>query len=255
MDPKLLPRAGIIQNPRKDYLCSSAHLNSISGQNVLCVGYREAEIEEYIVPHRPAAITLLNLWRDHPDGTATKFPLITGDLTKRVDLPDGQFDAVLTLSLLEHLTRLSRGIEEIHRVLKPRGYLYAFFGPTWSSAYGHHIYERAGDPLFDFSVWQMPAHLHLLCSPSEIIRFYVDNGYGEIGGRTALHWFYDADHINRLMYEDYLDILAQRFQFILQESMYTPLPLEHIALLRSKYPRYKDFTTYGGKFILQALGA
>jgi hypothetical protein len=55
------------------------------------------------------------------------------------------------------------------------------------------------------------------------------------------------------MYEDYTDILGARFQVVFQECMFTQLPLSHIALLRSRFPRYRDFTTYGAKYIQQAL--
>jgi SAM-dependent methyltransferase len=253
MNPELLPRPGMLLNARKDYLSANTHFASISGKEVLCIGYSEAEIDEYVLPQNPGAITALTLWANHQDARVTKYPLVIGDITQRTEFRDSSFDAVLTLSVLEHMTPLPAGVREIYRILKPGGHFYALFGPAWSSPYGHHIYERAGDPLLDFTCWQMPAHMHLLCSPEEIMHFYAEHGYGESGGHAALHWFYEADHINRLMYDDYIDILGQCFQFIVQELMYTPLPLSHIALLRSKFPRYRDFSTYGAKYILQAL--
>jgi SAM-dependent methyltransferase len=253
MNPDHLPRAGALLNARKDYLAIHAPLASIAGKDVLCIGYSEAEIDEYISPHNPSAITALTLWDNHQDARVTKYPLVIGDITQRTQFVSQSFDAVLTLSLLEHMNPLQSGVDEIYRILKPGGYFFAFFGPAWSSPYGHHIYERVGDPFLDFTSWQMPAHMHLLCSPAEIMRFYVEHGYDELAGKAALHWFYDAGHINRLMYDDYIDILGQKFQFVLQELMYTPLPLSHLELLRSKFPRYHDFSTYGAKYILQAL--
>jgi SAM-dependent methyltransferase len=253
MNPRLLPYAGTIQNTRKDYLTYTAHLTSIRAKRVLCVGYSESEIDQYILPQRPAAITSLALWKDHVDARTTKYQLVIGDLTAQTEFPAGCFDAILTMSLLEHLTPLPSAVDEMHRLLGPAGHLYALFGPVWSSPYGHHVYERPRDPLLDFTVGQMPAHMHLLCSPAEIVRFYQENGYAESDAQAALHWFYEAEHINRLMYDDYTDILATRFQFVFQELMFTPLPSRHLEMLRSRFPRYQDFTTYGAKYVLQAL--
>jgi SAM-dependent methyltransferase len=252
VNPRLLPYPGPLQNARKDYLPSTAHLASITGKRVLCIGYSEPEIDEYVAPQRPAEITALTLWEDHLDARVTRYPLVIGDLTKGTGFPPGHLDAILTLSLLEHLTPLPDAVKEMYRILGPGGHLYALFGPVWSSPYGHHIYERPQDPLFDFSAWRMPAHIHLLCSPAEIARFYEESGYEASGGQVALHWFYEAAHINRLMYDDYTDILGARFQLVFQECMFTQLPLSHIELLRSRFPRYRDFTTYGAKYILQA---
>lgn len=251
MNPDKLPRPGQIVNFDKDYIRKTTHIASIESARTLCIGFSEAEIDLYVAPLGPAPITALTLWEDHIDSRVTKYPLVIGDVTQRTDFPDGQFDAVVTLSLLEHLTPLAGAIEEIYRVLRPEGYLFAAWGPAWSSAYGHHIYERAGDPLFDFSAWRMPAHLHLLCSPEDIMGFYEANGYGRSGGQSALHWFYEAPHINRVMFEDYAELLKPRFQFLFQQHLYTPLPATHLRCLKERFPTYSDFTTYGANWILR----
>lgn len=253
MNPWELPRCGPILNATKDYVRLNRRLASISGKRVLCIGYSEAEIDEYIAPEDPAEIVALTLWENHADAQVRKFSLVIGDITKRTDFPPGHFDAVMTLSVFEHVNPLKSAIDELHRILKPGGYLFVLFGPAWSSPYGHHIYHRAGDRLLDFCRWETPAHIHLLCSPAEILRFYTENGYDASDGQAALHWFFETEHINRAMYEDYIDLLSCRFQFVFSESMFTPLPLSHINLLRSRFSRYRDFTTYGAKFILQAL--
>src|SRR5438128_7619316 len=109
MDPRLLPRAGTLLNGRKDFLSSNVHLASISGKEVLCIGYSEAEIDEYILPQNPNAITALTLWQDHQDARVTKYPLVIGDITQRTKFQGKSFDAVLTLSVLEHMTPLAAG--------------------------------------------------------------------------------------------------------------------------------------------------
>jgi SAM-dependent methyltransferase len=251
MNPSLLPVPGVPANADKDYLERTQHIVPLVNRRVLCIGYNQAELDQFVAPFRPAEISVLTFWEGHQDTLIKKYPLTIADITKPTPFADGAFDAILTLSLLEHLTPLEDALNEMRRILRPGGHLCALFGPAWSSPHGHHIYERAGDPLLDFSVWKMPAHIHLLCSPQEIVNYYRECGYGDSGGLIAQHWFYETKIINRLMYEDYVRLLGERFQWCYQELMYNTLPEEHLAELRRKFPPYRDFTTYGARYILQ----
>lgn len=44
-----------------------------------------------------------------------------GDIQSKIDFPDGHFDRILTIHVLEHLTDLPRALDEIKRLLKPTG--------------------------------------------------------------------------------------------------------------------------------------
>jgi SAM-dependent methyltransferase len=248
MDPSLLPRPGIILNHDKDYLRTIPRM-SFKGLKVLCIGYSEAEIDCYVAPLGPSCIQALTLWDGHQDSRVTKYPLVIGDITQRTEFSAESFDAVLTLSLIEHLTPLSGAVDEIWRLLRPTGYFCATWGPAWSSPYGHHVYAKPGDPLLDFTSWQMPAHVHLLCSPREIAQLYSEAGYSDEDVRIAWHWFFEAPHINRLCYEDCMQIVSERFQLAFEHRMYNPLPPEHLQTLRRRFPRYHDFSTYGANAI------
>lgn len=46
-----------------------------------------------------------------------------GDLEKKLDIKNGTFDKVIFLDVLEHLYKRDQALDEIHRVMKPRGLL------------------------------------------------------------------------------------------------------------------------------------
>lgn len=102
---------------------------------------------------------------------------------------DDQFDAVLTISVLKHLGDLEEAFYEITRIVRNGGEMLHIFGPSWSFAYGHHIYANPNIALLNFSLWQTPAHIHLLCSKNEIEAYYLQCGLSNQDVSTALHWF------------------------------------------------------------------
>jgi hypothetical protein len=127
------------------------------------------------------------------------------------------------------------------------------FGPAWSCAYGHHLYANPEDPNLNFVRWQLPAHIHLLCSHDEICRWYRLLGYGDNVCRTVLQWFYETDVINRVFFDDHLRKMNWHFQVVAAETMYNELPASHLATLRDHFPGKVDFSTYGGSFLLRVV--
>jgi hypothetical protein len=149
------------------------------------------------------------------------------------------------------LSDLHGAFDEMSRLLRNGGEMLHMFGPAWSCAYGHHIYQDPRDPLLNFSLWQMPAHIHLLCSRQEIVDYYRDVGYPDEAGQAALHWFFEAPIINRVFYDDYLAIFDEdRFQIDRMEIMYNELPRDHLDRLKRAFPGRRNFTDYGGKYKL-----
>ena len=181
---------------------------------------------------------------------SAKYEIIIGDITK-TKFNDNEFDAVLTLSLMEHLSDLDGAMKELSRIIKKDGYLFIFFGPAWSNAYGHHIYAEPGDKLLDFSSWKMPSHLHLLFTKEEIREFYINNGYTEAQCDCVLHWFYETQLINRILFEDYLKVFRLHFTLLASDIMYNNIDHSTLQKLKQKNPGYSDFTSYGGKFLLK----
>jgi SAM-dependent methyltransferase len=249
LDPGELPKVGMISNPEHDFY---SRCTDLSGKRLLCIGFSEVELEQYVAKHGPASVTLLTNWTDHVDAKVTRFPLVIGDITRRTDFSDDSFDAILTHSVLEHLSPIRSAFSEMIRLVKRGGEMLHMFGPAWSCAYGHHIYAKADDPLLNFSLWDMPAHMHLLCSRSEIERYYLEQGYPPETGMTVLHWYYETALINRVFYDEYMQIMSDDdvFQIDFMHLMYNELPRGHLSALRKMHPGRRDFSTYGGRYRL-----
>ncbi len=64
------------------------------------------------------------------DGTQGRWQRVRADLREPLPLPDGDFDHVVMLAVLEHLTEPEKVLREAHRVIKPGGSLIM----TWPSA-------------------------------------------------------------------------------------------------------------------------
>jgi SAM-dependent methyltransferase len=251
LSPSDLPVLGCITNWAKDYL--SRHVDCIKNKEILCIGYSEAEIDTYIAIYNPQSITCLTYWEGHIDAEVSKYPLVIGDITKKTQFKNEAFDAVISLAVLEHLGDLRGGLQEMKRITKNGGDVFALFGPAWSSPYGHHLYAKAGDKYLDFTNWQIPAFMHLLCTKEDITQFYIANGYSQSDVNSVMHWFYDAEHINRVMYDDYLAAFVDYFQIQSIEHMSSEVPNYLLETLRIKYYPYKDFSSYGGKYWLKVI--
>jgi SAM-dependent methyltransferase len=248
MSPRDLPVLSGVSNGEKDVYGSFMNL---SGKNVLCIGFSELEIEQLVAKYGPSKITALTNWVGHGDSMVKKFPLVIGDITKRTEFPDNSFDAILTLSVLEHLDDLHSAFDEMTRLSRKNGEMIHVFGPAWSCAYGGHLYAQPNDKLLDFTSWQMPAHMHLLCSHDEIVDYYIQMGYPESAGHVVIHWFYKTPLINRVYYDDYVKIFEEdRFQIDRVEIMWSELPRDHLMRLRNAFPGKRDFSSYGGKYKL-----
>jgi len=252
MDPQSLPRVGPIINASKDIIGLFRPYFSIAGKKVLCIGYSEAELVELIEPYGPAEIVCLTNWADHADAQVRRHKLVVGDLCGRTCFGDGAFDAVIQLSVQEHLHDVEAAFVETRRLLRRGGHAAILFGPAWSCACGHHLYIDADDPLLNFVQWKIPAHAHLLCDKDELRDWYRRAGYTDPVIDKVVHWFFEAPIINRVFYDDYVQLMARFFQLVACEVMYQELPPEHLALLRQKFPSRLDFSSYGGKYLLRA---
>ena len=60
-------------------------------------------------------------------------PMSACDMT----FPDGEFDLIYSMSVLEHIDDVPRALDEVHRVLKDDGLIYISFSPYHSLTGGH----------------------------------------------------------------------------------------------------------------------
>lgn len=244
-----LPRLGMIYNPADGRFFGE--WSSLDDKNLLCLGLSENQIDDFIAIHNPQSVTVLTYWADHIDAHGVKYDTVMGDITTRTDFEDGQFDAVLSLSVLEHVSDVAGALHEMNRITKPGGEMLHLFGPAWSCPYGHHLYASPDDANLNFVLWDMPAHMHLLCDEQEVCDYYQSLGYGVETGQFVYNQFHVADHINRVFYDDYVKSF-HHYQVERLETMFNPLPLEHDVKLRNKFPGRRDFSTYGGRYKILA---
>ncbi len=59
---------------------------------------------------------------------------------------EANFDLVLGYNSMEHFTDPRQVVDESHRVLKPGGAMYFWFGPPFNGPYGPHLQNRLGLP-------------------------------------------------------------------------------------------------------------
>jgi hypothetical protein len=246
MNPQMLPKVGMPVNAltAKSMFCEWGALRA---KSVLCIGFCEEEIDELILPAAPKEVTLLTNWVDHRDAVSRKYKIDIGDITKRTLYEDRRFDAVCTLSLLEHVSSLRATFEELKRITVVGGEHLHLFGPSWSSPFGHHLYAAADDPQLNFSLWQLPAHLHLLSTRDEIHAYFAAQNYGESTINTVLDQMFTSEIINRCTYDEYVALMTELFQIERLQTLYHPLPSDHRRMLQSKFPDVADFATYGAK--------
>lgn len=77
----------------------------------------------------------------------------------RLQFPDKHFDLVYSIAVLEHCPDPSAVLQEMKRVTKPGGYVFAQAGPLYYSPFGHHMFGY-----FDKYPW-----VHLRLTPEQII--------------------------------------------------------------------------------------
>lgn len=253
MKPKNLPITTSLINAHHDLLENFSNLVSIKNKRCLCIGYDESQLKDYILKYDPKSVVLLTLWDDHKDSNIGGYEVVIGDIGKKTQFKDSSFDFVITFSVLEHISDLESAFIEITRILKPEGYFASLFGPAWSCQWGHHFYANPGNPLFDFCMWRMPSHIHLLASVDEIFEYYLSKGATEAECVTVEEWFFKTDIINRVFFEDYIALFYKHFYYIASSTMYTNIDPAVLLMLREKYPPYQDFSTYGGSFLLKNL--
>jgi SAM-dependent methyltransferase len=250
--PTPLPYVGVITNGTDDVGAVANRYLPLAGKKVLCIGLSETGIADQVAVYGPASITSMTLWPDHIDAETKAYELVIGDITKRTAFADNTFDAVITESLLEHVNPLGDALLEMKRITRRSGVVVSRFGPTWSSAYGHHLYViDPTDPLLNFSLWQMPAYMHLLWSRSEIAEFYRTEGYTQQQAQEIVRTMFEWDGINRAMMREYMYLFGSLFQIEYLETMYTVVDQTILKRLQEKYPDNIDFTTYGAKVVLR----
>ncbi|WP_170875177.1 class I SAM-dependent methyltransferase [Virgibacillus pantothenticus] len=185
-----------------------------------------------------------------------------------ISYPDEYFDYVFSCNAFEHIGDLNETILEIKRILKPSGKVFAHYGPIWSAPDGHHL-----DISFEgneYNFWEkqiIPNWFHLIYGPEElktILEEHYENNFVE----KIIENTYKGSWINRLFYEDYLNIFIKSgltieyldtttdidypYNFIVSPSRFSVYDEKQVSvMLAQKYTNnYKNFSCRDIKVIL-----
>lgn len=103
-------------------------------------GLAEHLAYERLTPEQESNYFALELRPTMVEAIRRRFPrvhVVAGDCQQRLDFPDGHFDRVLAIHVLEHLPNLPAAVREVHRVCrKPGGVLSVVIPCEGSAAYG-----------------------------------------------------------------------------------------------------------------------
>lgn len=121
--------------------------------------------------------------------------VVVGDCQERIEFPDGYFDRVLAIHVLEHLPNLPRALDHIHRVLRSTGFLSVVIPCEGGGAYSMARNVSA--------------------------RRIFENRY-----KQSYDWFIACEHLNRP--DEIISELRSRFSIIHQT--YWPLRIPTVGL-------------------------
>ena len=167
---------------------------------------------------------------------------------------DESFDVLLNIATFEHIRDLDTTIHEMHRLLKPKGVMYAQFGPIWSSAVGHHIWCRSGDRIFRFNdpaLNPLDDFDHLLYDRKTLAEKLSNTWDGPTVNHLVKAVF-DHAHINRLFQHEICDCMRRSpFEVVhMEKSWEMPVPPGINRRLRDRHGDRSDFSCAGMQIVL-----
>ncbi len=187
------------------------------------------------------------------EGLPSNIKVGKGDV-RALEFEDESLTFVFSVAVFEHLTDFPRCLSEMYRVLKPGGFLYAHFGPIWSSSLGHHVCAYANGE--EARHWDprknpVPNFAHLLLGRQELERV-LRGKVSDALLREILVWIYDSTDINRLFYEDYVRMLRESdfsIEHFSDDEEYVDAKI--IKELCSRYPGFNKFSVRNMEVLLK----
>jgi len=185
----------------------------LSGARVLDVGSGEGSLQDIVEDYTGLDISATARAKYHK-------PFVQAD-ARAMPFPDGEFDAVWTIFVLEHVPNPEQALREIRRVLKPGGLLY--LSPAWlcsdlaPKGYAVRPYSdfgiegkllKASVPLQDAAafkaLYMLPIRAARLAA-WKLHRQPTTLHYRPIAANYEMYWMADSDAVNSIdMFEAYL---------------------------------------------------
>jgi ubiquinone/menaquinone biosynthesis C-methylase UbiE len=176
-----------------------------------------------------------------------------GDICKTF-YPDHYFDVILSISAFEHIQNFEVALQEMYRILKPGGTLYADFGPIWSTTYGHHLWLTYNDKTYNYWNVVLPPYCHLLMTEAEVLDWCLQQFDGELSQTITNYVFHSPDQ-NQLLFEEY-ETYVQNSQFKVEffrgyqyselgDRYQQAVSSEILEKLHQKFPLHQNFIYEG----------
>jgi SAM-dependent methyltransferase len=182
----------------------------------------------------------------------------------------GSFDLVFGLSIIEHIPRPDRFLEEVSRVLAPGG-LALFEGfPLWSSPLGHHLWVAAWGGAYEgktsasylftglsgvASSNPVPDWAHLLMEQTELEEYLVGQSLPASDIACISDWIYRAEDINRLSTADLTQAYTTSGLVVLEAiTRRVDVPPHTLERLRHRHGEGCDFGIGGLLYVLSKPG-
>lgn len=174
---------------------------------------------------------------------ASSYVILDGAIENAINLPEGYFDAVLSITSFEHILAVPAAMKAIKRAKTRNAPFFTYHGPIWSGPSGHHVWVDS-QINFNNDTWLQP-HDHLLCTPPEMYSLLVRR-LGEAKAQMVTLQMYHEPRINRLFFEDYEEYFRSTLQDVEIGTYFdNPIPDARQARLEKLYPRYSRFSPYG----------
>jgi SAM-dependent methyltransferase len=167
---------------------------------------------------------------------------------------DGQFDLIISLATLEHVSELPRLLRRAQALIRPGGLAWFLVGPIWSGHRGHHVYPGHFAPYVDKTAsflakidpWQ-----HLLMSSIEFYRWLLENWGAEFAD-LAHHRIFESSRLNRLFFQDYeVAFELSGLRTVLFRPWESPCPSDaHLQRVRRRFPETHGFDVDGFEILL-----
>ena len=176
------------------------HVPRLQGQRVLDVGCNDGLACDLLLSEDPAAVTGVDVLETV--GCAYGHPAINYARmdAARLEFGDESFDLAYTIATLEHCRDPYAVLQEMKRVTRRGGCVYAQAAPLYFSPFGHHMFGY-----FDDYPW-----IHLRLPIKGILEYCsrrkIDRKIQQVEGRSAEDYvcsMMSADHVNGLTYQEY----------------------------------------------------
>ena len=171
------------------------------------------------------------------------------------------FDFVYGLSVIEHLPRLTRFLEQVHQVLKPGGLAFFEGDPIWTSARGHHLWVQTDTAKYTFalpagveSINPVPDWAHLLLDADEMSAVLRERKpeIPDSDIEAICNWIFSSDSISRLSHREIATAFSRCPLVTLHlASNWSQVPTEAAAELRRRIGDGNDFGISSLQYVLQ----